>query len=92
MNLLSCCCLWVLKQLLKTAVSVILVPVSVVWLSCVHGVRIVLRFVIMEVMFMRRHKLPLRKSKRMFSKHSSHPHPMNMLSGAGGPMRGGIRL
>lgn len=41
---------------------------------------------------MRRHKLSRGKSRRMFTKHASHPHPMNGLTGAGGPMRGGIRL
>jgi len=41
---------------------------------------------------MKRKKLSYGKSKRMFTKHASHPHPMNALSGAGGPMRGGIRL
>lgn len=40
----------------------------------------------------RRHKLSGGKSRRMFTKHASHPHPMNGLTGAGGPMRGGIRL
>lgn len=40
----------------------------------------------------RRHKLSLRKSRKMFSRHASRPHPMNNLTGAGGPMRGGIRL
>ena len=38
---------------------------------------------------MRRHKLSLGKSRRMFSRHASHPHPKNF---AGMPMRGGIRL
>lgn len=37
----------------------------------------------------RRHKLSGGKSRRMFTKHASHPHPMNMM---GAPMRGGIRL
>lgn len=40
----------------------------------------------------RRHKMSLHKSRKMFSKHAVHPHPMNNLTGAGGPMRGGIRL
>lgn len=40
----------------------------------------------------RRHKLSLGRSRKMFSKHAVHPHPMNALSGPGGPMRGGIRL
>jgi len=40
---------------------------------------------------MRRHKLSMRKSKRMFSRNTL-PHPMNGLTGPGGPMRGGIRL
>lgn len=37
----------------------------------------------------RRHKLSLGKSKKMFSRHASHPHPKNLIAG---PMRGGIRL
>lgn len=41
---------------------------------------------------MKRHKLSLHRSKKMFTRHASHPHPMNGLTGAGGPMRGGIRL
>lgn len=41
---------------------------------------------------MRRKKLSLNHSKKMFSRHASHPHPMNMLTGMSGPMRGGIRL
>lgn len=40
----------------------------------------------------RRHKLGLNHSRKMFTKHAVHPHPMNMLSSVGGPMRGGIRL
>lgn len=38
----------------------------------------------------RRHKLSLGKSRRMFTRHASRPHPKNMMSG--GLMRGGIRL
>lgn len=41
---------------------------------------------------MKRHKLSMRRSKRMFTKHAQHAHPFNGLSGPGGPMRGGIRL
>lgn len=40
----------------------------------------------------KRHKLSNRRSRRMFTKHAVHPHPMNGLTGPGGPMRGGIRL
>ena len=40
----------------------------------------------------KRRGMSLRKSKRLFTKHAVHPHPMNALTGAGGPMRGGIRL
>lgn len=40
----------------------------------------------------KRFKLSNGKSRRMFSKHAVHPHPMNNLTGPGGPMRGGIRL
>jgi len=40
----------------------------------------------------KRHRLSGGKSRRMFTKHASYPHPMNALTGAGGPMRGGIRL
>lgn len=36
----------------------------------------------------RRKKLSLGKSRRMFTRHASHPHPFNMAA----PMRGGIRL
>lgn len=38
---------------------------------------------------MRRSRLPLRKSRKMFTRHAKHPHPKNF---AVGPMRGGIRL
>lgn len=41
---------------------------------------------------MKRRPISGGKSRRMFTKHASHPHPMNSLTGAGGPMRGGIRL
>lgn len=41
---------------------------------------------------MKRKRLSGGKSRRMFTKHAMHPHPMNALTGAGGPMRGGIRL
>lgn len=37
----------------------------------------------------RRHKLSRGKSRRMFTKHASRPHPLNLM---GSPMRGGIRL
>lgn len=40
----------------------------------------------------KRHRIPLNKSRRHFTKHAVHPHPMNGLTGSGGPMRGGIRL
>lgn len=38
---------------------------------------------------MRRRKLGLHKSRKMFSRHASHPHPLNTVAS---PMRGGIRL
>lgn len=38
---------------------------------------------------MKRRPLSGGKSRRMFTKHASHPHPKNTLAG---PMRGGIRL
>lgn len=38
---------------------------------------------------MRRHKIPLHRSRRMFSRIASRHHPLNM---APPPMRGGIRL
>lgn len=41
---------------------------------------------------MKRRPLSSGKSRRMFTKHASHPHPKNALTGFGGPMRGGIRL
>lgn len=39
---------------------------------------------------MRRHKIGLHKSRRMFTKHAMHPHPKNF--SIGNVMRGGIRL
>lgn len=39
---------------------------------------------------MRRYKLSLGKSKRMFTKHAMHPHPKNFIFGS--VMRGGGRL
>lgn len=43
---------------------------------------------------MKRRKLSLRKSKNMFTRGAMKVHPRNvpMLTGPGGPMRGGIRL
>lgn len=43
---------------------------------------------------MKRHKIGLRKSKRMFTKGAQRVHPFNagVMTGPGGPMRGGIRL
>lgn len=38
---------------------------------------------------MRRHKLSLGRSRKMFTRHASHSHPLNT---APMPMRGGIRL
>jgi len=38
---------------------------------------------------MRRRKLGLGKSRKMFTRHASHPHPYNV---APMPTRGGIRL
>lgn len=38
---------------------------------------------------MRRYKMPLRKSRKMFTRHAVRPHPKNLVAG---PMRGGIRL
>lgn len=40
---------------------------------------------------MRRHKMSNYKSRKMFTRHASHPHRMNMVS-TSGAMRGGIRL
>lgn len=40
---------------------------------------------------MKRRKIPLAKSKRMFSRNT-FTHPKNVMTGFGGPMRGGIRL
>jgi len=42
----------------------------------------------------RRHKIGLRKSKRSFTNNALRVHPMNagVMTGPGGPMRGGIRL
>lgn len=48
-----------------------------------------------EVMFMRkRHGLSRGRSKRMFTKSAQSVHPFNsgVMTGPGGPMRGGIRL
>lgn len=39
----------------------------------------------------KRRSLSAGKSRHMFTKHASHPHPKNGLM-TGGPMRGGIRL
>lgn len=43
---------------------------------------------------MKRHKLSKGVSQRMFTKHARRVHPFNgnVLTGPGGPMRGGIRL
>lgn len=38
---------------------------------------------------MRRKKLSLGKSRKMFTRHASNPHPYNVMAA---PMRGGIRL
>lgn len=42
----------------------------------------------------RRHRLGRRHSERMFTRNALRVHPRNVavLTGAGGPMRGGIRL
>lgn len=42
----------------------------------------------------KRHKLGLSHSKKMFTRGAMRVHPRNapMLTGPGGPMRGGIRL
>ena len=39
---------------------------------------------------MRRHKIGLKKSRKMFTRHAMHPHPKNF--SVGSVMRGGIRL
>jgi hypothetical protein len=43
---------------------------------------------------MKRHKIPMKKSKKSFSHHASHSHPKNSMGSSGGSMamRGGIRL
>lgn len=38
---------------------------------------------------MRRRKISLNKSRKMFTRHAGKPHPLNVV---GMPMRGGIRL
>lgn len=42
----------------------------------------------------RRHKLSMGNSKRMFTRNAQRVHPRNggVMTGPGGPMRGGIRL
>lgn len=42
----------------------------------------------------KRHKIGLHHSKKMFSRNAMRVHPFNsgLLTGPGGPMRGGIRL
>lgn len=42
----------------------------------------------------RRHKMGLRHSKRSFTHNALRVHPFNagVMTGPGGPMRGGIRL
>lgn len=42
---------------------------------------------------MKRHKMSLSKSRKHFTRNAVSPHPLNMMmTGPGGPMRGGIRL
>lgn len=40
----------------------------------------------------KRRRMSSSGSKRLFSRTANRVHPMNGLTGAGGPMRGGIRL
>lgn len=40
----------------------------------------------------KRHAMSRGRSKRVFTHNAIRVHPKNMLTGAGGPMRGGIRL
>jgi len=42
----------------------------------------------------KRYEIPLSQSQHMFTKHAMRVHPFNgnVLTGPGGPMRGGIRL
>lgn len=41
---------------------------------------------------MKRRKIPMKKSKRNFSKHAVKSHRKNNIGRQSGPMRGGIRL
>lgn len=47
-----------------------------------------------EVVMSKRHEIPLAQSQSMFTRNAMRVHPFNgnVLTGPGGPMRGGIRL
>lgn len=89
---LRSCCLVRFPVTVKRLVVLVLVVfvflviwiVSVVYIGLIEG----------GLIMARRKKLSLGRSKRMFTRGAQHVHPLNsgVLTGPGGPMRGGIRL